>query len=143
MAPPAPPPRRRSRRLIVIVVVVVVVLLLVAVAGALYYSSISNKVEITLFNVYAPDNVCGLKSYPIAYYGFNDTTGASDSLSFPVSNSNATACDIKVVTTNSSGFSLSDINTPLPIPGNGTADLNLTLTLPGSPYTGVVNLIFL
>jgi hypothetical protein len=122
---------------------VVVVLLLVAVVGAFYYTSPSNKVDITLFNVYAPDNVCGLNSYPIAYYGFNDTTGASDSLGFPVPNSNTTSCEIKVVTTNSSGFSLSDINTPLTIPFNGTGNLTLTLTLPSSPYTGVVNLVFM
>lgn len=144
-APPtAPPPRRRHRWLrIVIVVLVVVVIVIAAISVYGYYTT----VDVTALNVYAPDNVCDLNVFLIYYTGFNSSTGSSVPLSLPVPNNNSTACTLHGVTTNTSGFGVEDVQLPPSIPGNSTGGpfngtLNFTLTLPGSRFSGVVNLIF-
>ncbi len=139
-APTMPPPRRRPRRLLILIVLVVVIV--IVLAGVLYYVSVSNVVDITEIDVYSPDNACGLATHPIAYDGFNDTPGSSDGLSLPVPNYNSTGCAVYSVTTNTSGFGVSDTNVPVLVPGNGNGTLNLTLSLPGNPFTGIVNLVF-
>jgi hypothetical protein len=127
----------------VVVVLVVVILLVSAVSVYGYYTT----VDVTAMNVYAPDNVCGLNIYEIYYTGFNASTGSAFALSLPVPNNNTTSCTLRGVTTNTSGFGVEDLQLPPAIPGNTTGTvyngtLNLTLTLPGSHYSGVVNLIF-
>jgi len=113
----------------------------IAVYG--YYTTVG----VTALYVYAPDNVCDLNVYAIYYTGFNATTGSTFALSLPVPNNNSTSCTLRGVTTNTSGFGVEDLQLPSAIPGNtsGTlhnGTLNLTLTLPGSRYSGNVNLIF-
>ncbi len=139
----APPrPRRRGLRIVLIILlIVVVVIAALAIYG--YYTT----VDVTTLNIYAPDDVCGLNVYLISYSGFNASTGSSVPLSLLVPNNNTTSCTLHGVTTNSSGFGVEDVQLPGPIAGytggvqsNGT--LNLTLTLPGSHYSGIVNLIF-
>jgi len=143
-APTAPRSRPRRRWLRILIVVVVVVIVIFA---ALVVYSYYTTVDVTALNVYAPDNVCDLNGQEIFYTGFNGSTGSSVALSLPVFNNNTTSCTVHGVTTNTSGFGVEDVQLPPPIPGNTTgtahnATLNLTLTLPGSRYTGVVNLVF-
>ncbi len=124
-------------------IVVVVILLIAVVAVYGYYTN----VEITALNVYAPDNVCGLNVYLIGYTGFNASTSSAVPLSVEVPNNNTTACTLRGVTTNTSGFAVSDVQLPGPIAGNSSGtisygSLNFTLTVPGSRWSGIVNLVF-
>lgn len=126
-----------------IVILVAVIVVVAALGVYAYYTT----VDVTALNIYAPDNVCGLNLPGIYYTGFNASTGSTFPLSLYVPNNNSTACTLRGVTTNTSGFSVEDVQLPGPIPGNTTGGpfngtLNLTLTLPGSRYSGAVNLIF-
>lgn len=145
-ASPAPRPPRRSR-LIVIVVILVVVILIVGVLAFTYLESSSLPIQVTNIYIWAPDNVCGLNSNPVYTSGFNNTTGSVQTLDFYFPNFNSTACTVRTVTTNTSGFSLSNVQVPLTIAGSGatpgsmTGSMNITITAPSSPYTGNLNLI--
>jgi len=137
----APARRRRSRLLVIIAIVLVVVLVVAVVAYEL--TPAAPSVQVGFINIYAPDNVCGLNSNPTAYYGYNASTSETDTLDFPIPNYNATACTIQSVTTNTSGFSLSDIQVPLTIAGGvQNASMNITITTPGSSFSGDMNLVF-
>jgi hypothetical protein len=141
MAPYAPPPPRRSRtRLIVVIVVVLVVIVAIVVAAYLLFPSA--PIQVQAINIWAPDNVCGLNSNPIYYYGYNGSTGATQTIDFEVPNFNSTECTIVGVVTNSSGFSISGVQVPLSIPGEGTGSMNMTITSPSSPFSGQMNLVF-
>jgi hypothetical protein len=48
----------------------------------------------------------------------------------------SSSCDIVNVTANTSGFSLSDPNTPVLIPVDGSANLSFVIKLPFRSYTG-------
>ena len=146
--PPSPypsqavPARRRGSRILEIVAIVVVVILVVAVV-AYELTPTAPPVQVGFINIYAPDNVCGLNANPTAYYGYNASTSETDTLEFPIPNYNATACTIESVATNTSGFSLSDIQVPLTIAGGvQNASMNITITTPGSSFSGDLNLIF-
>jgi len=137
----APARRRRSRVLVIIAIVVVVILVVAVVAYEL--TPPAPAVQVVFINVYAPDNVCGLNSNPTAYYGYNASTSETDTLDFPMPNYNTTACTIESVATNTSGFSLSDIQVPLTIAGGvPDASMNITITTPGSSFSGDLNLVF-
>jgi hypothetical protein len=136
---PARPPRRRSR-LFVVLVVIVVFILIVSVLAVLLIPS-APPVQVADINIYSPDNVCGLNSYPIYYDGFNGSTGQVQTLGFTMPNSNGSACTIRAVTTNTTGFTLSAIQVPLVIPGHGNASMNITVTSPSSAFSGYLNLI--
>lgn len=142
MEPSGRPSGARRRRGVVIAIVVV---LLVAIIGAVaFYELTAPNVDIEAFLVYAPDNVCGLNepNNMQGYFGFNDTPGDTDYLQFPVPNFNNTSCNVVSVTTNTSGFTIANYTSTGPIPAEQTGYLNLNLTLPGSSWTGNVNLIF-
>jgi hypothetical protein len=132
----APPPRPRSRlRLIVILVVVIVVISLVGLA---VYEA-DQTVNVTIINFVSPDNTCGWNG--LYDNGFNEPPGSS--LQFEYENygntttGNATGpCTVHSVTTNTSGFSISDANVPLYTPANNTTTLDFTVNLPNSPYNG-------
>jgi predicted nucleic acid-binding Zn ribbon protein len=149
-AAPAPPtgtgpvdaPRRTRSRRIVRLIVVLVVIAIVVGAAVLYYESVSPGVEVSTINVWSNDNVCGLGANLIGYNGFSGSPGASESFGFEVPNFNGTACTVDSVATNTSGFSLTDVGVPLAVPGSGTNYLNLTIVLPGSDFTGALNLIY-
>ena len=135
-------PRRRWGR-VVLVIILVVVLLIAGLAVYGYYTT----VEVTQLVIYAPDDVCGLDVYLIAYAGFNATTGTSVPLELYVPNNNSSACTLRGVATNTSGFGVEGVQLPGAIAGNmsgvlSNGTLNLTLTVPASRYSGVVNLIF-
>lgn len=139
--PYAPPPPRRHRLLMVVVIVVVVLVVISVVAYYLLVSS-APAVQVGYINIWAPDNVCGLNSNPIAFYGFNSSTGASQTFDFDMANFNATPCTIHSVVTNTSGFTLSAIQVPLTIPGSDqNASMNMTITSPGSSFNGNLNLV--
>lgn len=129
-----------------IVVVVVVVLLVVSVLAyaLLTPPAAAPAVQISYIAAWAPDNVCGLKANPVFFYGYNTSENANDSLElYGWPNYNSTACTIKAVTTNTTGFALRGMTLPLNVPGGDTnISLNLTIEAPGSSYTGPLNLVF-
>jgi len=137
----APPPRRRSRALVVVVIVIVVVLV-ASVAAYEFLVPAAPAIQVGEIDIWAPDNVCGLDSNPIFYYGYNASTGSGVSIDLGVPNYNSTSCVVAHVATNTSGFTLSAIQVPLMIVGNGTASMNMTVTSPGSSFTGDLNLVF-
>jgi hypothetical protein len=128
---------------VVLIVVVVIVVLLLVVLVAIPYLEPSSPppVQVGYINIWAPDNVCGLNANPISFYGFNSSTGAVQTLDFGMPNYNTTLCTIVGATTNTTGFSLSAIQVPLAVPGNGTGSMNITITSPSSSYTGDMNLV--
>jgi hypothetical protein len=124
---------------------VIVVVIVIAIIGAIVvYEATLPNVDVNSFLVWAPDNVCGLNepNNLIAYNGLNDTPGATDSIQFSVPNYNNTTCNLASVTTNTSGFSLSNVQLPGPIAPNQTGTLSVDLTLPGSSWSGNVNLVY-
>lgn len=140
-----PPPRRRSRlRLVLVVIVVIVVLFVVfAAIGAVVYDSMPPpNVDVEGINVYAPDNVCGLHANPISYLGFNASARGQVALDLQLENFNSTACAVEAVTTNTSGFSVSGVHVSGIVGPFGNGTISLTLSLPGSAYSGIVNLVF-
>ena len=87
--------------------------------------------------IYSPDNVCGLNANPIYFDGFNGSTAQVQTLDFPIPNYNGSACAIRSLTTNTTGFTLSAIQVPLGIAGGGSGSMNITVTArrPRSPGT--------
>ncbi|HTZ61416.1 MAG TPA: zinc ribbon domain-containing protein [Thermoplasmata archaeon] len=138
-APAAPPRRARGR--LVIAVILVVVLLIVAVIAVAYFLFPAPAIQVQAINIWAPDNVCGLNANPIYFFGYNGSTGSVVSLVLGMPNFNTTTCTIESAVTNSSGFTLSGVGTPLTIPGSGTGPMNVTITSPSSPFTGTINLV--
>jgi len=149
LAPPPVPPapslagapsgRWGRRRLVLVVIVVVVVIVL---AGLVYVATTAPVVTVTEINVYAPTDVCGLNEFPIYYAGFSDSPGASDAFGLQIENFNNTTCKLSEVTTNTTGFTLSDLGLPLFVPAVGNNTLNLTITLPGGAYNGPLDLVY-
>ncbi len=151
-APPPPPPPptlggrarpRPSRRLVVLVVVVVVILLVASFVAFELYTGSAPPVQVTYVYLWSPDNVCGLNNNETAYYGYNTTTNANDTLDFGIPNFNSTSCTIVGVTTNTTGFALTYVQVPLTIPGyDQNASMNITIQSPGTNFNGILNLIF-
>ena len=128
-----------------IVVVIVVVLLVVSILAVELAPtpSTSYPVQIQFINFWAPNNVCGMNNNQTSYYGYNDTTNDTQTIDFVgLINYNATTCTIRGVTTNTTGFVISEAQVPLVIPGNDqNASMNITITTPGSAFSGNLNLI--
>jgi len=137
--PPMPP--RRRRRGVIIAVVLVVVILIVGLVAISYLESPSPAIQVGFIEIWAPDNVCGLNANPIEFYGFNNSTGSSQTLDFGMPNYNATPCTVQSVTTNTSGFTLSAVQVPLSIPANGSGSMNVTITAPSTSFSGNMNLV--
>jgi hypothetical protein len=141
--PPPAPQRRRGR--VVLIVLLVVIILVVAVVAVGYFF-FTPPVQVGYINIWAPDNVCGFltnpQGNPVSYYGFNGSTGQVQTLLFPIPNFNTTTCNIVGAISNTSGFTLSDVQVPLAIPGNGTGSMNITITSPSSSFMGNLNLVF-
>ncbi len=140
-APPPPAQRPRSRARLVVVVILVVIILIVAVVAVAYFLFPAPAIQVQSIYIWAPDNVCGLNANPIYFFGYNSSTGATQTLDFGMPNFNTTTCTIVGATTNSSGFALSDVQVPLAIPGNETASMDITITSPSSPFTGNMNIV--
>jgi hypothetical protein len=100
------------------------------------------SIQVPAIVIEAPNNVCGLNTTPIYYFGDNWTTGSSIGFDLTVPNYNATACQVRGVASGTAGFTLSQVQVPLSIPSGGNASMNLTITAPGSPYSGNLTLIF-
>jgi len=148
--PPPPtgtPASRRAKSRAVIIAVVVVVIIVIAIGSYVYLSN-SQTVQVNAFIAYAPNNVCGLNINQVEFTpGFSDAPGASDQFEFIVPNYNLSSCTVRGVTTNTSGFTLSDVQVPVTIAaatiaGPGEGYLNLTVNLPGSGFNGNLNLVF-
>jgi len=125
-----------------VVVIIVVIFVVIGAIAAYVALTAPPNVDVTYLNVYAPDNVCGLNTNPVSYFGFNASVGSAQQLELQLENFNSTACTLRGVTTNSSGFSVSSVQVPDTVGGLGNGTLNFTLGLPGGAYTGVVNLVF-
>ena len=142
---PAPASARRKA----VAIAIVLVILVGAGIGSYVYLASAQTVQVNVFVAFAPNDVCGLRTNPTEFHpGFTDRPGGTDLFEFRVPNYNVTgSCTVRGVTTNTSGFSFSDAQVPLTIPaatlaGPGEAYLNLTVHLPGSSYSGSLNLIF-
>jgi hypothetical protein len=126
----------------VVIAAVVTVVVVVALIVASPYVTVSNQVKVTEIDVWAPGDVCGLGSHPAYYAGFNDVVGSSDAFHLQILNFNATACTLRGVTTNTSGFGLANVAVPLTVAGSGNGTLNLTVILPNSAFHGILNLVY-
>ena len=146
-APPMPypgvasPPPRQHSRLFVAFVILVVIFLVVGVIAFIFVLTPAPPVQVSAINIYAPHNVCGLNSTPIYFPGFNSSKGANQTLDFEMPNYNTTACVVHSVTTNTTGFNLSNVQVPLTIPGSSSASMNITITSPSASYSGIMNFI--
>jgi hypothetical protein len=132
---------------VTVVVVVIVLLLGAGIVASLFLISPPPPVQVEEIAIYSPNNVCGLNVNGIAYYGFNSSTSANQTLDFPVPNYNSTSCTVHGVTTNTTGFSITYAQVPLTIPagnaqGSVNASMNVTIISPPSSFSGVLNLIF-
>jgi len=119
--------------------VVIILVVIVAVIALAYYLTPAPAIQVNAINIWAPDNACGLNSNPVYFDGFNGSTNATQTFEFGMPNFNATTCTIASVTTNTSGFSLSQIQVPLSIGANATGSMNITITSPTSPFSGNLN----
>lgn len=136
------PARQRPHRRLALIIFVVILALILAVILYAVLAPPPPTVEVNYMVDWAPDGVCGLNS-SVYYDGFNASTGSSESFELQVPNVNATSCTITNVVTNTSGFSLSQVQVPLTIPGNTTyVELNLTINNPNVGFNGNLNLVF-
>ena len=125
--------------------IVILVAIFVAIAAIGYFAYVTTppNVDVQGINVYAPDDVCGLSSNPVGYYGFNASAGSAEPLELQLENFNLSgSCTVRSVLTNTTGFSVTGIQVPDTVPAISNGTLNLTLNLPGSAYDGLVNLVF-
>src|SRR5487761_344529 len=142
-APLVGTPASRQSKARAVVVVVVVVLVIAGGIGAYVYFTGTPAVTINGFFGYAPDDVCHLGIVPTQGTGSSDSPGADDEVELSdVPNFNATSCTIQGLSTNTSGFMISGPSVPLTIAPGATAILFFNLSLPGSAWSGNVNLIF-
>ncbi len=137
--PYAVPPAKRRSRLLVITAVIVAIVLVIGAVGFLLLLAQTPVVDISDINVYTTDNVCGLNGFP-GYYGFTSGGGLNE-LTLPITNGNTTSCTIEGVTTNTSGFEVTQAQVPLDLGPGANSTLNVTIEFPSS-YQGVLNLIF-
>ena len=128
---------RRSVLLGIVVVIVVIAGIVVVV-----FRTPPTTVHVTEIDVWAPTDVCGLSANPVSYPGFDDSPSASDAFGLQLPNFNATPCTVHSVTTNTSGFGLSNVEVPVTVPGGGNGTLNLTVVLIGTAYSGPLNLVY-
>jgi zinc-ribbon domain len=137
----APPPRRRSR-LLIVVVIIVVIILVIGVAAVLLVPP-TPPIQVAGINVWAPDNVCGLNANPIGFTGWNGSTSQVQVIELEMPNFNSTSCTIEHLTTNTSGFTLSQVQVPLTIGfgANGNNTMNITVTSPSTSFNGILNLV--
>ncbi len=133
--------RAHPLRTVVIVGIVTVVVVVGLIAVAPYVTP-STKVTVTEMDVWAPSNVCGLNANPVSYSGFSDTVGSRDAFQLQLPNFNASSCTVQTVSTNTSGFGLSDVQVPVTVAASQNGTLNLTVLLPTSGYSGPLSLIF-
>jgi hypothetical protein len=121
---------------------IAIVVVIIVVLAVFVYTSPPPKVHVSEINVWAPDNVCGLGATPVSYNGFDDSPGGIDAFALELPNFNSTPCVLHGVTTNTSGFSLSNVQIPVTVSGAHNGTLNLTVAVPGSPYNGPLNLAY-
>ena len=122
--------------------IVVVVLLVGSVVAFELFAPAPPPVRIAFIDIWSPDDVCGLGTTQVSYYGYNSSTSVAVALEFPVPNFNSTPCTVRGVVTNSTGFSLSAVQAPVTIAAHGNATLNLTATSPSSSFSGDLELVF-
>lgn len=124
-----------------VVVILVVLLLVGGVLSFLFLSAPPAPVQVFDINFYAPDNVCDLNTDQIGYLGFNGSLSTNTTIDFGVPNYNSTACTIHGIGTNTTGFTLYNVQVPRTIPGMSTVQLNVTIKTPASKFAGNLNLI--
>jgi hypothetical protein len=127
----------------VVIVALVTLIVVVAIIAIAPYVTPSTTVNVTSIDVWAPDNVCGLGTNLVSYSGFTDSVGSTDAFTLELPNFNSTACTVTGATTNTSGFGLTDVMVPVNVPGGQNASLDLTVILPGSAYSGTLNLVYI
>ncbi len=139
------PPRKHWSTARKVVVIIVVAILVISVIAVVAIVTAPPQVSVDIINIWAPDNVCGLNTNPIGYDGFNTSPSQSYGIALGVPNYNNTSCDLLGVVANTSGFTVTQASVPLSIPGLDTSEggnLSLTIKLPGSAFSGDLNLVF-
>jgi len=121
---------------------VVVLVVVVAIILTFHFVPPSPQVKVEEIDVWAPSNVCGLNTTLISYSGFSDVPGASEAFQLQVPDYNATACTLGHVGTNTTGFSLNNVQLPLTVAPGQSQFLNLTIHLPDGTFDGPLNLIY-
>jgi hypothetical protein len=121
---------------------IVVIVVVVAAIAVLPYAVHAPQVNVRGINVWAPNNVCGLGTNPVYYAGFSDAPGGEDAFVLQVHNFNSTPCTVHGATTNTSGFGLSNVETPVNVLGNQNGSLNLTILLPAMSFDGWIDLVY-
>jgi len=136
----APPISGRSHARIWLAVAVIVIAAIGAVGAYSYYHSPSAalSIHITSLSVSSGDNACDLNGR--AFPGFSATGSEWVAETLAVVNGYAHSCTINAVSTTTAGFDLLYQNTPLTIPGAGTADLTFTVSTPTQSYTGILTI---
>jgi hypothetical protein len=120
------------------------VVLFVAGAGILtfHFLPASPQVKVQEMDVWAPSNACGLNSHPVSYAGFNDTPSSSDAFRLQIVNFNSTGCTAGQVTTNTTGFSVANVQVPVSVGAGQSQYFNLTIKLPPNSFDGSLNLVY-
>ena len=147
----APPfPRKKSRAVLYGVVVVAVIV--VVIGGYLAYSAHSSStstssgsptVDITAINL-NPTSETATCWTPWTNAGGNVTAGQSFSttstLSYTAKHFQPQSCTVQSVSTQTAGFSIVSVNTPLVVASGGTQTLTIVIGTPSSSSTGAVTI---
>ncbi len=129
------PPRRRlwwgvAVGAVAVVVIVIVAALVLAAPG---------RVDVTTINYTSGDDVCNWAGYTSG--GFTAPSRTSVEYTVLIYDENSgSSCYISTVTANTSGFSISNANTPVLIPVDSSANLSFEINLPSHGYTGNLTL---
>jgi hypothetical protein len=140
MYQPPPLPKKSRTGLVVVIVVVIVVIILMAVAAALLLTRPKLGVDVNGVKWSGSNPCAGLSGQTTP--GFVGPDGGTLSYSLGVSNpSPILGCTINSISATTSGFSVSGGNLPLTISAGGSATLAFTIDLPGSDFSGVLDLV--
>ncbi len=123
-----------------VIVVVIVVIILMAVALAVLLAPPKFGVDVNGVNWSGSNSCAGLSGQSTP--GFVGPDGGTLSYSLTVSNPSPNpSCTIHSISATTSGFSVSGGNLPLTISDGGSTNLAFTINLPGSDYSGVLELV--
>ena len=134
---PAMAPTRRPRRRLWLLVLVVG---LVVVGGTVaYLVFLAPEVNVTEIDFVSPDNACDLDG--ATDVGFTAAPGDSVEFVYNISNNDTAPCTIGAISTNTTGFSVTDANAPLVIPNGSARDFSFTVNVPNAAFSGVLTLV--
>lgn len=125
---------------VIVVVVVLVVYAAIVIAVYLSVAATTGSIKVTGIEITSTDDVCGLSGHALPGYTVDSGGKAQETLG--IQNANNLSCTINTVSTPTSGFTISDANTPVTIRAGGTGALSFTINAPNGAYDGVLTLDF-